>query len=460
MNYRTKELYKLSVSVIFILLATFFIHHIYTEAKEVESPRKVILVKDYRWQSGGIGREGILEEITLQNKGNLDYKNIEIEADFYTVNDIPLGSLRATIHETLPAGSEKTFYRVNFGIMHSDLQKATIRVVDAEPTTPEKTPSGIARNSIVVREWSWTGGQYATEGILKEITLENKSENHYKDIKLQIEYLGRSIPKLGPTMVVIHDVLPARSTRTFYDVNVGFRHPNASRAIITVADAKEITTKELKYRIAEKMTEGKNKRTAGEIQPGLSQKVETPDESQRKPSLAERYREKLGQSTKTQDGKERASEEKPLTQKPGEHSEKEVALEKGPGEITEPQKQDTEEKEASKIVETPFKKTDEEAFPKADIVVKGFKLQSGITGTMGVFQEIILENKSTIPYTNIELSVDFYSRTDKRPLGSSKIKINDVLPPNSEKVFKNISIGFLNFIPEEVEVRVLNAKRL
>jgi hypothetical protein len=459
MNYKTKELYKLSVSAVLILLAAFFIHHIYTEAKEVESPRKVILVKEYRWQSGGIGREGILEEITLQNKGNLDYKNIELEADFYTVNDIPLGSLRATIHDTLPAGSEKTFYRVNFGIMHSDLQKATVRVVDAEPTAQEKTPSGIARNSIVVREWSWTGGQYATEGILKEITLENKSENHYKDIKLQIEYLGRSIPKLGPTMVVIHDVLPARSTRTFYDINVGFRHPNASRAIITVADAKEITTKELRYRIAEKMAEGKNKGAAGELQSRLSQKVETPDESRRKPSLAERYREKLEQSTKTQNRKEKVSEEKTLPQRSGEHSEKELALEKGP-EITESQKQDTEEKGVSNILETPFKKTDEEAFPKADIVVKGFKLQSGIAGTMGVFQEIILENKSTIPYTNIELSVDFYSRTDKRPLGSSKIKINDVLPPNSEKIFKNISIGFLNFIPEEVEIRVLNAKRL
>jgi hypothetical protein len=75
MNYKTKELYKLSVSAVLILLTAFFIHHIYTEAKEVESPRKVILVKEYRWQSGGIGREGILEEITLQNKGNLDYKH-------------------------------------------------------------------------------------------------------------------------------------------------------------------------------------------------------------------------------------------------------------------------------------------------------------------------------------------------------------------------------------------------
>lgn len=96
--------------------------------RELESPKRVIVVKDYKWASGGMGRPAIMKEITLQNIGKYDYKNIGIEVDLYTKNDIPLGSLRGTVRDVLPHGSEKTFYNIKFGIMSAELQNTTARV--------------------------------------------------------------------------------------------------------------------------------------------------------------------------------------------------------------------------------------------------------------------------------------------------------------------------------------------
>ena len=51
--------------------------------------------------------------------------------------------------------------------MHSDLQRTIVRVVGAEKI--EKGTPGQPKDLILVDSWEWTGGQFATEGILKEI---------------------------------------------------------------------------------------------------------------------------------------------------------------------------------------------------------------------------------------------------------------------------------------------------
>ena len=80
-----------------------------------------------------------------------------------------------------------------------------------------------------------------------------------------------------------------------------------------------------------------------------------------------------------------------------------------------------------------------------------------VTGTLGTFRELILENKSGITYTNIELMVDFYGITERRPLGSYRVTIYDVLPANSEKVFRDVKVGYVNVIPEDIQVRIIGA---
>jgi len=508
--------------VLFVFLCSFCMLTSVVNAalKKPESPKNVILIKDYKWQSGGMGTVGIIKEIKLENKGRRDYKNIEIEADLYTTNDIPLGSLRSTIHDVLEAGSEKTFYNVNFGFMHSELQKTDIRVVGAEVI--EKGPPSLPKDLILVKNWEWMGGQYSTEGILKEITLENKSENHYKDIKIKVDNLGvGGSNKVGyegyTSRIVIHGVLPARSTKTFRNINVGFRHPDTKESYISVMDATPISTKELNYRLAERSEPIKKqrKKVAKKTEEEASEKqVQRTEETSIKESpkltLAERYRRKLAQKTEEGASTPPSSEfsenpsgpskkVEPLGKEVASVSPKEKeaspteAAEEGSGSqggimgriskikksitgLFEGGAQEAEEKtstssskEETEVASTEGEKTtvreipeeeseeEEDAIPKDDIIVKDFEWGGGIAGTIGVLNEITLENRSSITYRNIQIEIEFYSSSPRRPIGSNRITIYDVLPANSEKVFRDLKIGFLNAIPDDVSIRVVDA---
>jgi hypothetical protein len=119
--------------------------------------------------------------------------------------------------------------------------------------------------------------------------------------------------------------------------------------------------------------------------------------------------------------------------------------EEGGATIEAPKEQPTQEEEEA------------EPIPQDDIVVKDFKWGSGITGTIGVVRELTLENKSDTTYSNIELRIDFYSRSDRRRLGSNEVTIHDILPANSEKTFRDVKAGFLNFLPEEIEIKISGA---
>ena len=104
----------------------------HAKSDDTETPEDVINVRDYKWSSGGMGRPGIIGEIILENTGKDDYEDIELEVDFYSNNDIPLGSLRSTINDVLQSGTTKTFKNISLGIMHSELERTIIRVVGAE----------------------------------------------------------------------------------------------------------------------------------------------------------------------------------------------------------------------------------------------------------------------------------------------------------------------------------------
>jgi len=429
-NHYSKYLFS-PISSIVIILITLFSQtvtpgEIYAANIYDENPKNTIFVKDYKWKSGGMGRPGILKEITLENKGKNDYENIEIEIDLYSNNDIPLGSLRSTIRDVMPAGSEKTFHNLDFGLMSSPLENSIARVVGAdliETGTPSKP-----KDLIIVKDWQWAGASYGTEGILKKITLENRSKQNFKDIKLKVNFLGTGGPKEGvagpTTRVVIHDLLPADSTRTFYNINIGFKHPDARDYSFEVLDAKRISKKEIRYRLAKQGKKGKKKgfKDGRDIAEDDFSGIEDSEALEKKPSLSERYKQKL------EDG---GSD---VAVKPMDESE-----------IIDEDYDDSIEYDK----EVPL--------PEADIIVKDFTWAGGVPYTIGVIKEIILENISSINYTNIELKVEFFSASGNTPLGSNLVKINEVLPAKSEKTFKNVKAGYLNLIPEEVKISVTSA---
>jgi hypothetical protein len=102
------------------------------------------------------------------------------------------------------------------------------------------------KDLILVKDWEWAGPSFGAGGILKEITLDNRSKQNFTDLKIRIDYLGTKGPKEGyggPTSIfVIHDTLPAGSVKTFKDINIGFRHPDERRERIRILNAKTITS--------------------------------------------------------------------------------------------------------------------------------------------------------------------------------------------------------------------------
>jgi hypothetical protein len=114
------------------------------------------------------------------------------------------------------------------------------------PSSVRKKADIEPKDLILVKDWEWAGPSFGAGGILKEITLENTSKENLADLRLKIDYLGTTGPKEGyggPTSIfVIHDSLPAKSIKTFKEINVGFRHPDEKREQIIVLNAKRITT--------------------------------------------------------------------------------------------------------------------------------------------------------------------------------------------------------------------------
>lgn len=98
------------------------------------------------------------------------------------------------------------------------------------------------KDIILVKSWKWAGVNFGGGGFLKEITLDNKSNQHVKDLKIRIDYLGTKTKKegtRGPTSTfVIKGLIPAKSEKTFKDINVGFRHPHAREESIRVLSVK------------------------------------------------------------------------------------------------------------------------------------------------------------------------------------------------------------------------------
>ncbi|HKQ32938.1 MAG TPA: hypothetical protein VJV40_07015, partial [Thermodesulfobacteriota bacterium] len=107
--------------------------------------------------------------------------------------------------------------------------------------------------------------------------------------------------------------------------------------------------------------------------------------------------------------------------------------------------------------EEEYEYEEEVPLPEEDISVVDVKWGGGVTGTIGKLSEITLQNTSDITYTKIQIQVEFFSFKEETPMFSNKATIYEVLPANSTKTFRNIDAGYLNAIPQEIRVQVLNA---
>ena len=343
--------------------------------------------------------------------------------------------------------------------MHAEFKDSVVRVVNADLIEGKGTPLQ-AKDLIQVKNYEWTGGRYGTEGILKEITLVNKSDKNWKDMKIRVDYLGIPGPKVGirgfTSRAVIHDILPAHSERTYKGINVGFKHPDANSIDISVMSAKSISEKETQIKLArkegKKAVKIKKKKTApGEAGEGAG----TIPEEEKELSLSERYKQRLA-AEKGEPVGETGTETTPASEPEGAETpsvkESMTAKTDETGTVTAESGAGEGEEEYEYVYE------EEVPLPEEDIVVDNFKWGGGVTGTIGKISEITLRNISGISYSRIELKIEFYSYNEQTPMYSNRATINEVLPANSTKTFENVKAGYLNAIPQEVRIVVLTAQ--
>ena len=277
-NFNCKIL-KLPIIFIFI----FIVAATPNSFGESNNAKNDIVVKDYTWKSHGPGRAAILKDITLKNLSLTDYKNIEVEIDFYSKSGTPRGSVRGTVKKSLPAGSEIRYENVKFGIMNTTLEDSTAKVVNA--AEEGVGPISFFGRSIIVKDVQFSESQYGTESFIETITLENKTNQNYKDVKIKISDLGVQGAKVGyegyVNKIKINKVLPANSTVTLKNINIGFSHPESKEKLVIVSDATPVSNKELKYLYGEQ-------KDSIEIKQGKQI-----SEQEKRLSLVERYRQSL-----------------------------------------------------------------------------------------------------------------------------------------------------------------------
>ena len=567
-----KILYLTKISWISILLIalTVLLPITTTEAQQkkrkIETAKTALIITDYQWRTGGRGVEGILSSVTIENIGSKDYENISIELEFISYNDVPQGSLRTTINDNLISGATKTFTNISLGIMNTELEKSVIRITGAKIVE-----RGIdsPKDVIIVKDWEWLETNYGTEGILKFITLENKSDKNYKNIQIIVEYKGVGDSKAVPYRTIIHEYLPANSEKTFNSINVGFRYKGARDTLISVLDAKRISKKEYRSILSKKGIK------VDQDTPGIDSYPEYDESFQkdRSLSLSERYRKYVlkidpESGSETIEGIEETETEIQIdTQIEQEETYayyrdqskypkrvdnaisedqllreqakifpdffQDIVIVSAQAEPTQPIRNepenyekhiveytyeenkedknivsrafgwtkdlvglgDEDEYEEEVLVETkvavnknissagkhPYTSVEKvegrsleyetineeiypleydedlEPLPSIDIEISDYKLHPGIISTIGKLDEITLINRSNITYTNIQLEVTFYSRAATQQLGSNRFSINEILPKRTRRTFRNVDIGYLNTEPEEVKIRIVDA---
>lgn len=567
-----KILYLTKISWISILLIalTVLLPITTTEAQQkkrkIETAKTALIITDYQWRTGGRGLEGILSSVTIENIGSKDYENISIELEFISYNDVPQGSLRTTINDNLISGATKTFTNISLGIMNTELEKSVIRITGAKIVE-----RGIdsPKDVIIVKDWEWLETNYGTEGILKFITLENKSDKNYKNIQIIVEYKGVGDSKAVPFRTIIHEYLPANSEKTFNSINVGFKYKGARDTLISVLDAKRISKKEYRSILSKKGIK------VDQDTPGIDSYPEYDESFQkdRSLSLSERYRKYVlkidpESGSETIEGIEETeteilidtqieqeetyayyrdqskypkrvdnaiSEDQLLREQAKIFPDffQDIVIVSAQAEPTQPIRNepenyekhiveytyeenkedknivsrafgwtkdlvglgDEDEYEEEVLVETkvavnknissagkhPYTSVEKvegrnveyetineeiypleydedlEPLPSIDIEISDYKLHPGIISTIGKLDEITLINRSNITYTNIQLEVTFYSRAATQQLGSNRFSINEILPKRTRRTFRNVDIGYLNTEPEEVKIRIVDA---
>jgi len=94
---------------------------------------------------------------------------------------------------------------------------------------------------IEISDFKLHPGIVSTIGKLDEITLINRSNITYTNIRLEVTFYSRAATKqLGSNKFSINEILPKRTRRTFRNVDIGFLNTEPEEVKIRIVDAIDI----------------------------------------------------------------------------------------------------------------------------------------------------------------------------------------------------------------------------
>jgi hypothetical protein len=92
---------------------------------------------------------------------------------------------------------------------------------------------------ITMPSFSWKIGGFGVVGSAT-VTIDNGNDFPVKDIDVHCEFTGKSGTQLSSSQRTIFDTIPAKTKRTFKDLNMGFIHAQSARANCRVETAKRL----------------------------------------------------------------------------------------------------------------------------------------------------------------------------------------------------------------------------
>jgi len=432
-------------------------------------PKDLILVKDWEWSGASYGTEGILKYITLENISDKNYKNIEINIEYSKVADVEVVPFRTIIKDLLPANSEKTFTDINIGFRYSGSRSENITVLNAKRVYKKEFRSRMAKKGIKIDEDTPGMEAYSPSDI--EINIEDKNltlaERYRKHVlksepqsKTDSEIIEEeidvsvSIPEVDlEDQYAYYEEEPAYPTRI--DNALGEEemlveearlYPKIFKDIVIVsASAESRDDTQIVYQKEEIIVyQGE------EIK---EQQVFVQQEQEKNKNFISRAFSWSKDLVGLSDDEYYEEDE----------YEDEVALKTDENSTRLHPYTDVEEVSEKQGYTEDIENYDievegyQEPLPSLDIEVGSFKIRAGVTGTIGVLEEITLINTSNITYSNIKLEATSYARTDSRPLGSYKFSINEILPKRTRRTFRNIKIGFLSADTQDLKIIITDA---
>jgi len=94
-----------------------------------EEAMAAVSIKKLNWYKGGFDNV-MLVDVTFENKGKRDVKDIELKCTHYSNSDTKIDSNTKTIYEVVAAGKSRQIKKFSMGFIHTQAAKTNCEISD------------------------------------------------------------------------------------------------------------------------------------------------------------------------------------------------------------------------------------------------------------------------------------------------------------------------------------------